>query len=152
MLDDEGTCDAARAAVLCGETSDRSSERLFVTTQASVILYSMQWSDLKHIADVRPIDDSDGDCLEEIRQVLARHGALSRFGVTLLHNHFEVAHDELMMETTDVDRREHFVRPVKRSWLDREGIQPQTTIVGFDESGSHQVCGCDPKASGHHHK
>jgi hypothetical protein len=113
---------------------------------------SLQWSSLDHIADVRPIDDADTACLEDIRQVLLKHGALSRFGVSLLHRHFELNDDELMMETTDVERREHWVRPVKRSWLHENGVTAQTTIVSFDEEGFHQYCGCDPRASGHHHK
>ena len=51
---------------------------------------AMQWAVLDHIADVRPIDDSDAACLNEIREVLEKHNALQRFGVSLLHRHFEV--------------------------------------------------------------
>jgi hypothetical protein len=119
---------------------------------SSVVLEVMQWSQLDHIADVRPIDHSDADCLEEIRVVLAKHNCLDRFGVTLLHNHFDVADDEMMLETTDLERREHLVRPVKRSWLEDRGVTAQTTVVSFDADGYNQYCGCDPRASGHHHK
>lgn len=112
----------------------------------------MQWSKLDHIADVRPIDDTDAECLDEIKSVLAKHNCLDRFGIALLHNHFEVSDDEIMMETTDLERREHFVRPVKRSWLEEQEITAQTTVVSFDEHGYRQYCGCDPRASGHHHK
>jgi hypothetical protein len=119
---------------------------------SSIVLESMQWSELDHIADVRPIDDSDAACLEDIRAVLTKHNCLDRFGVTLLHSHFDVADDEMMLETTDLDRREHLVRPVKRSWLEDRGITAQTTVVSFDAHGYHQYCGCDPRASGHHHK
>jgi hypothetical protein len=118
---------------------------------SSIVLESMQWSQLDHIADVRPIDDSDAACLEDIRAVLAKHNCLDRFGVTLLHSHFDIAEDEMMLETTDLDRREHFVRPVKRSWLEERGVTAQTTVVGFDEHGYNQNCGCNPRASGHHH-
>ncbi len=84
--------------------------------------------------------------------MLQKHRALSRFGVSLLHSHFDLAEDQMMMETTDLDEREHLVRPVKRSWLDAEGVTAQTTVVCFDEDGYSQNCGCDPRASGHHHK
>jgi hypothetical protein len=118
----------------------------------AINLYPMQWSRLHHIADVKAIDDSDAACLYEIQRVLQRHGALSRFGVSLLHSHFDLAEDEMMMETTDLDKREHLVRPVKRSWLNAEGVTAQTTVVCFDEHGYCQNCGCDPRATGHHHK
>ena len=119
---------------------------------STLILESMQWSDLDHIADVKPIDKDDSECLEEIRQVLQKHGALDRFGVALLHNHFDLSEDEMMLETTDAERREHLVRPVKRTFPEENGFTAQTTIVSFDENGFSQNCGCDPRTSGHHHK
>ncbi len=119
---------------------------------AAITLEVMQWSRLDYIDDVRPIDESDAACLEEIRQVLEKHGALSRFGLTLLHSHFDLADDELMLETTDQQKREHRVRPVKRSWIEAEGFSVQTTVVSFDENGYHQNCGCAPLTSGHAHR
>ena len=32
------------------------------------------------------------------------------------------------------------------------GITTQTTVVSFDAQGYNQHCGCDPRATGHHHK
>jgi isocitrate dehydrogenase kinase/phosphatase len=119
---------------------------------STLVLESMQWADLDHIADVRPIDDQDADCLEEVRLVLQKHDALERFGIALLHSHFDLAEDEMMLETTDAERREHTVRPVRRSYPDDNGFTAQTTIVRFDEHGYSQNCGCDPRTSGHHHK
>jgi hypothetical protein len=122
-----------------------------LVTSPQVQIHSMAWNRLDHIADVQPIGDSDAACLAEVRDVLEKHGALSRFGIALLHSHFDLADDEMLLETTDLDKREHLVRPVSRSWLESEGIQAQTTIVGFDESGFHQNCGCNPRSTGHHH-
>ena len=118
----------------------------------TLILKSMQWTDLDHIADVKPIGEHDAVCLEEIRLVLQRHNALDRFGIALLHNHFDLADDEMMLETTDAELREHVVRPVKRSYPEDNGFTAQTTIVSFDENGYSQNCGCDPRSTGHHHK
>jgi hypothetical protein len=113
---------------------------------------AMQWSRLDHIADVEPIGDGDAACLEDIRQVLARHNCLGRFGISLLHSHFDLADDELLMETTDLDRREQLVRPMKRAELEEAGITAMTTVLTFDAHGHRQYCGCDPRATGHHHK
>jgi len=119
---------------------------------SQIVLESMQWSTLKHFADVEPIGDDDAACLEEIRLVLEKHNRLGRFGLTLLHNHFDLQDGEMMLETTDLEKREHLVRPVTQSYLDENGITAQTTVVGFDENGFNTVCGCAPRTSGHGHK
>ena len=115
----------------------------------SVVLNPLQWSSLQDIDDVRPIDDSDAACLEEIRLVLSKYGNLDRFGIALLHSHFQVADDEMMVETTDVGQREHWVRPFKRSHLEQAGLEPQTTILRFDEHGASQFCTCFRDKDGH---
>jgi hypothetical protein len=89
--------------------------------------------------------------LEEIRLVLAKHGCLGRFGVALLHSHFDLEDGEMMLETTDLEKREHWVRPVRLSYLEEKGLTAQTTIVGFDEHGYSQKCGCAPMTQGHGH-
>ncbi|MEN3158878.1 hypothetical protein ABC502_10890 [Alkalimonas sp. NCh-2] len=116
-----------------------------------VIVESMQWNALTHIADVRPIDDSDSACLEEVRQVLLKYNCLERFGISLLHSHFELRDDEILLETTDLEKREHWVRPVTHTYLRENKITAQTTVIGFDEKGYHQHCGCNPRSTGHHH-
>lgn len=119
--------------------------------QQQVIVESMQWNSLSHIADVKPIGDSDAACLEEVRQVLLKHGQVERFGISLLHSHFDVADDEMLLETTDMEKREHWVRPVKKSFLAENGITALSTVIGFDKKGYHQICGCNPRSSGHFH-
>lgn len=119
--------------------------------QQQIIVESMQWNSLSHIADVKPIGDSDAACLEEVRQVLLKHGQVERFGISLLHSHFDVADDEMLLETTDMEKREHWVRPVKKSFLAENGITAQSTVIGFDEKGYRQICGCNPRSSGHFH-
>jgi len=115
----------------------------------SVVLRPIQWKSLDHINTVRPIDDSDSAVLEEIRGVLEKHGCLDRFGIALLHRHFEVSPDEMMLETTDESEREHWVRPVPRAVLDAKGIPTQSTILRFDTHSWSQYCGCDTDKDGH---
>jgi len=71
----------------------------------AMTLEAIQWSTLPHIDDVPPITDMDHAVLQEIRSVLERHGSLDRFGVCLLHRHFDLADDEYLMEHTDDDKR-----------------------------------------------
>jgi hypothetical protein len=118
---------------------------------SQIVVESMQWSTLDNITDVEPIGDDDAECLEEIRRVLEKYNCLGRFGLTLLHSHFDLQDDEVMLETTDLEKREHWVRPVKQSFLDENGFTAQTTVVGFDENGFNQVCGCLARPAGHLH-
>src|SRR5260370_32755153 len=75
-----------------------------------------------NIDDIEPLSSQDTACLEEIREVLARHGALERFGVSLLHEHFEVADDEILVETCDIEARTLVTTPMKRAELGEEAI------------------------------
>ena len=83
------------------------------TSQApngAVILETVQWSSLTDVDDVRPVDAQDYVVLEEIRQVLAKHGSMERFGICLLHRHFDVAPGEVAVEYTDTASRISTVR------------------------------------------
>ena len=75
----------------------------------------LEWSNLKDIDDVEPINDRDTDCLAEIRGVLKKHGKLERFGVALLHSHFDLANDEIMLESSDEKNRTLMIKPIKES-------------------------------------
>lgn len=68
---------------------------------------------LPDIDEVAPMSEADQPCLAEIRAVLAKYDALQRFGVVLLHEHFEVADDEVLVETIDVETRTLTSRPEK---------------------------------------
>lgn len=66
---------------------------------------TVHWNDFPDIGDVQPLTTDDEACLAEIREVLRRRGALSRFGVTLMHRHFDMAEDEMLVEYPDTTGR-----------------------------------------------
>lgn len=68
---------------------------------------------LRDIDEVAPLGPDDQACVDEIRAVLAKHDALQRFGLTLLHDHFPVADDEMLVEEIDVENRILMSRPEK---------------------------------------
>ena len=70
-----------------------------------IALTPVAWSEMPHVDDVRPLGDADHVVLEEIRQVLIKHNATNRFGVTLIHRHFDLQADEVLFETTDEQAR-----------------------------------------------
>ncbi|GHH89114.1 hypothetical protein GCM10018793_70980 [Streptomyces sulfonofaciens] len=75
-------------------------------------------TELPHVREVEPFSEKDQPCFEEVREVLKKHGALSRFGLTLLHQHFDMADNEVLLETTDVENRVQTLTVKKKSDLD----------------------------------
>lgn len=74
---------------------------------------ALAYSDLKNIDDVVPRSPEDEECFREVRNVLKKHGKLSRFGVCLLHDHFAVYENERLVEECDPVTRVLTIRPVK---------------------------------------
>ncbi len=69
---------------------------------------------IPNLNDIDPhLSAADETCLLEVAEVLQRHGVASRFGVTLLHRHFEVGDDEVMIEGIDAENRKLSWGPIK---------------------------------------
>lgn len=73
--------------------------------------------------DVADLDQSDRDCFAEIAAVLQRHGKLDRFDLALRHAHFDVADDELLIETNDPISRTLSIEPYRS-----DSFPPDTRI------------------------
>jgi len=79
----------------------------------NVAMQTTMWSQLQDANQISKISDSDIECLRELRNVLKKHNALDRFGVKLFYKQLEMAEDEMLFETTDVQERTQIIRPVK---------------------------------------
>lgn len=60
---------------------------------------------LPTFSDAVPLGPGDGAFVQELHALLAKHGNLDRFGLTLLHEHFAVAPGEILMESNDPSAR-----------------------------------------------
>ncbi|MEA2691978.1 MAG: hypothetical protein QOJ16_1365 [Acidobacteriota bacterium] len=112
------------------------------TSQApngAVILETVQWSSLVEVDDVKPVDAHDYVVLEEIRQVLAKHGSTERFGVCLLHRHFDVAPGEVAVEYTDTANRISTVR-VEQQGPEGDYLQTMWRFGSGPEGVTTRVC------------
>lgn len=58
-------------------------------------------STLPGFTEAEALGERDGEFIAELRDLLERHGNIDRFGLCLLHDHFPVQRDELLMETND---------------------------------------------------
>lgn len=111
-----------------------------------------------HISEVEPRSANDNALFGELAEVLKKHNALDRFGVTLLHRHFEIKPGEVLLETTDIPSRVQTIRPVKHdemtadpyvetSWRLGDGwIAMGCKCVKFGDDHQHLSRGATPKA------
>jgi len=105
-----------------------------------VVLEGVQWASLKHFDDIEPITDEDFEVLSEIRDVLDKHEYLDRFGIALLHRHFEIQEDEFAIEYTDEQKRISEVRIEKREEAtEKNSVQ---TMWRFTKEGANAVTRC----------
>jgi hypothetical protein len=72
----------------------------------------MQWATVKDIDDVEPLGEKDLECLSEVRDVLKKFNQLDRLGIALLHSHFDLGENEVLLERTSPSRRQLVLEPV----------------------------------------
>jgi hypothetical protein len=100
----------------------------------------MQWSLLQDLRDVAPLDDADVACMHELRDVLARHGRLGRFALHLVHRHFELTENEVLVEYSDPAVREQRLRVEPRAGASLRNAIPTTWM--FDAERPLVACVC----------
>lgn len=79
----------------------------------SAISFAQNVNSLRHIDDIDRRLPEDDIIFAEVREVLRRHGAETKYGLTLLHKHFDLAEEEVMVEFTDVVSRTQVTKPLK---------------------------------------
>lgn len=105
--------------------------------------------DYPHISDAEPLSSNDGALIADLHDVLQRHGALKRFGITLLHTHFPLAADEVILEETDMDTRLQTMRPVPLASV--EGIPATETSWSLETGRAIMRCTCLKSGKDHIH-
>ena len=100
----------------------------------------LQWKRIPDLRDVAPLDAQDLACMAELREVLARHGRLERFAVQLVHKHFELADGEVLIEYSDVARREHRLRVERHDSVNARHAIPTTWMLDRERPLVSCVC------------
>ena len=99
---------------------------------------------LKDINEVDPFTDNDRETLALVREVLRERNAIDRFGVTLLHDHFDVNDDEVLVETCDPETRTLTIKPYRNEQLKEADINEdgyvQTNWRFDQENPKNLVC------------
>jgi hypothetical protein len=81
--------------------------------------------------DVGDLADDDRACLDELGQYLVAAEAWDRFGIWLLHKHFEPVPGEVFVERIIREPRGTETAPLPRSAFGKQGLS--TTAIRFDQ-------------------
>jgi hypothetical protein len=104
-----------------------------------ITLETVQWTKLSQIEDLPPINDADYGVLEEIRQVLLRHGFEKRFGVCLLHKHFDIQPGEAFLEQSDEESRTSTISVVSEE-VAKEAMETAWSFSSGDDIKAGRNC------------
>lgn len=95
--------------------SDPMSERYKLSSEELESLqsnaHSTMTNSFEFVEHSEALDGTDFECFSEIKKVLEKYGKSDRFGVALLHKHFEMEGQEVLVETTDVENRSMSIQP-----------------------------------------
>jgi hypothetical protein len=105
----------------------------------------------ERIDAVETVGPQDEAVIDEVRKVLENHGALDRFGLTLLHSHFDVAPDEVLVETVDAEARTLTIRPRPKAELDEKADPIETSWRLSPDGGRECIVYCYRPKGGDFH-
>jgi len=91
--------------------------------------------------EAEPLGPGDEEFVQEFHQLLKQHGNVNRFGLTLLHDHFHVAPDEILLESNDHEGRTLQLEVVKRS--DLTDIKFTSWRIAGDDAEALTACAQD---------
>jgi hypothetical protein len=97
---------------------------------------------LKDINEITPRQPAEDACFAELQAVLKRHKLEKRYGITLLHKHFDIADDEMLVEHTDLTTRTLTSRPQKIGSIPNENVMEVTWSMDTDTTMGICVTRC----------
>jgi len=86
----------------------------------------------KDIHEAEPRLESEAAAFIELREVLVRHGLEQKYGLTLLHKHFDLAENEIMVEFTDLENRTLTSKPFNIDTISESNFREVTWSLARD--------------------
>ncbi len=110
----------------------------------------MTRNELPDIEEVEPLSEKDDACINDIVEVLRRHNALTRFGVTLLHKHFPTDDGEVFVESCDPVTRTLTIKPFPEEEV--RHLPSKGTAWRLDTGRPVMDCKCIRDGDSHSHQ
>lgn len=111
-------------------------------------MQAVQMNSFPHINEVHGLCSADDECMAEVQAVLSKHGKTGKFGLTLLHKHFELRENEILVEHCDEVSRVLTCKPISISEI--PSGQLIQTVWRFTEAGERvSVRDCVKTFNGH---
>ncbi len=114
---------------------------------SNLVVRPIQWMNVEDLHDCAPLADDDLACMQDVRAALEKHGKLDRFALHLIHKHFDVANDEILVEYSDAATREQYFRVEKTDSPGARQSIPTTWTLDTIEPMAR--CVCATRSSGH---
>jgi len=115
-------------------------------------LTPLMHNNLKDIDAIEKLNETDLKCINDIKNILKRHNKEDKFGVLLLHKHFDISEDEIMLESIDVKNRILITKPQKISTLKQNSFIQTVWSFSNNPSLNKNCESCCPRdTSGKHH-
>lgn len=106
---------------------------------------------LKDINSIEKLNLTDLNCINEVKDVLKKHDKEDKFGVLLLHKHFDLEEDEIMLESIDTENRILTTQPKKINELSESSFIQTVWSFSKDPSLNKSCESCCPfDKSGRH--
>jgi hypothetical protein len=81
---------------------------------------------------------SEAAVFAEVTEVLKKHGLEKKYGISLLHKHFDLEADEMLVEYTDIENRTLISKPTKINSIPTENLIE--TVWCLDEDTAALAC------------
>lgn len=94
---------------------------------------------LPRFEEAEGLGPQDERFVRDLVAVLEKHGNLNRFGLCLLHDHFPVASDEVLVETHDLAARTLRVRVEKAATTEHTRPSQWRFMKAVRGNGGHEV-------------
>lgn len=106
----------------------------------------------KDIHEAEPRLESEIAAFIELREVLVRHGLDQKYGLTLLHKHFDLAENEVMVEFTDLKTRTLTSKPTTIDAIPESNLREVTWSLSNDTvmGACVQRCFFNPSSTPQH--
>lgn len=109
-------------------------------------------SGLPRFEEAEPLGVQDAAFVQDLVAVLEKHGNVERFGLCLLHDHFPLAADETLVETSDAEARTLHTHVEKASQTSHSKPSQWRFLPGVHHSRRAEFAGepyevilvCDP--------